>query len=515
MIVSLIGIITLQGIWISRAFEESEREFTLHINDALNAVNDAIDEDEAELFIEQKFGSVDSLLHEIIIVSNDNNANRDMTVIRRTDDVPSQTTNIKIDLIDSMESGVNELESRLGKKIVWNERMEIQLEGMDSLLESSNESDAGKNQLDHLTNVVRYFSTEKMFNGELAGRISKTNLKKKINAALKIEGIHEPVEYGVFDHREKNYAKGFISKGFNQSDTTNDFRKDLFEHDRIDQGNYSLVLQVANRENYVWNKVSSMIFLSVIFTILILLCFGYSIHFIFKQKKISQIKNDFINNMTHELKTPLASISLAAASIKHPEVINKREEVERFANIIENEERRMNTHIEQVLEIASLDKGELQLNFTETDLIDVLHASMKNVELCLAECKGTHTFQCDLVEAPIYADEFHLTNVFSNIFDNSIKYRKAALKLHTQLTKKDDFYRISIQDNGIGMSSKVQKLAFDKFYRAETGDIHNRKGFGLGLSYVKSIVEAHHGIIRLSSAEESGTTVIIQIPVKS
>ena len=224
------------------------------------------------------------------------------------------------------------------------------------------------------------------------------------------------------------------------------------------------------------------------------------------------MKNDFINNMTHELKTPLASISLAASSIRHPQVVERPEEVKRFADIISDEERKINAHIEQVLEIASLDRSEMQLNFENCELLNLLNKSVRTIELSLKNVEGDVQFDSKVDRAPILADALHLINVFTNILDNSIKYSEGRPQIVVQVREDANTYCISIRDKGIGMSSSEQKQAFDKFYRAERGDIHNRKGFGLGLSYVKSIVEAHHGRVEIQSEKNVGTCVFVYIP---
>ena len=530
MIVSLIGIILLQGVWISNAFKEGEREFATHVNDALNAVNEEIDEDEAALFIEDKLGGVDSLLHNVIVINElHGSESEDVVFLNSNPTDEKRTLKIEYSTFDSLHEEMDGLHEEMeelhedlerieidAEGISWSEKYEFKFDNLDSVLEATVKLEEREHDLQRITNVVHHMTTERIYNGELAGRISKDELEEKITSALTKEGIKDSFEYAIMDHGQLNYAHDFMSADFDESpESGKEYSKSLFQNDRLEAGNYELILQIGNDGAYVWNKVRSMILLSIVFTVLILVCFGYSLYFIFKQKKISQVKNDFINNMTHELKTPLASISLAASSIKHPQVIGKPGEIEHFVDIIESEERRIHSHIEQVLDIASLDKSELQLNFVEADLIYLLKDSIKNVDLSLSESNGTSMFECTLSEAPITADEFHLTNVFTNILDNSIKYRSENLKINVSLTRKNNMYLVSIKDNGIGMSSKTQKLAFDKFFRAETGDIHNRKGFGLGLSYVKSIVEAHHGTVSLSSELNQGTTITVQLPVKA
>ncbi len=518
MIISLIGSIVLQGVWISNAFKEGEREFAANINDALNDVNKEIDEDEAALFIEERFGGVDSLLNEFIIVSNNPSQEDNIVIIEENPGRTTRSVKFEYKVIDSIRDELEEVNEDIERiqirteGLSWQDEYELRLDNLDSLIETTVELEGKSDELHSITNVVHHLTTERLYDGKLAGRIEKTELEEKITSALKKHGIRDSFEYAIMDHGQMDYAYDFMSDNFDPGSSDKEYTKALFQNDRIESGLYELIVQIASEESYIWGKVRPMILLSVLFTVLILICFGYSLYFIFKQKKISAIKNDFINNMTHELKTPLASISLAASSIRHPEVIQKPGEIEHFVDIIESEERRINAHIEQVLDIASLDKGELKLRCVEADLIYLIKDSIQNVDLSLTESNGTNVFDCQLNEAPIFADEFHLTNVFTNILDNSIKYRNDDLRIHIQLIKMGDSYQITIQDNGIGMNSTAQKLAFDKFYRAESGDIHNRKGFGLGLSYVKSIVEAHNGSVSLESEVNKGTTVTIQLP---
>jgi two-component system phosphate regulon sensor histidine kinase PhoR len=227
---------------------------------------------------------------------------------------------------------------------------------------------------------------------------------------------------------------------------------------------------------------------------------------------MSQVKNDFINNMTHELKTPLASISLAASSIQHPNVIQNPEEIQRFIAIIRSEERRMNEHVERVLDMAALDHQELKMNRAPVDLIELISESIEHVQLAVDNTNGKVEFTSKLESAPLTADKFHLLSALINILDNSVKYQKGELKVKINLSADSNGYRIHFTDNGIGMKKSAVKQAFDKFYREETGNIHTTKGFGLGLSYVKSIIEAHNGVIVLTSEVNNGTEVQIILP---
>jgi len=527
MLIALIGIISIQSIWISNSIKEKKAEFTTHINDALNKVNYHIDEDEAVLFIKQQFGGVDSLMHDIIVEDkiihevreteedvvfiNSEDGKENVVIINSDDEDTEQQ--IQITISDENHTIHRTHEHLLELEDEWHHKLEIKMEQVDSILEANEflEENERENTRKHVTSVIKRFSYEHLLTGNLEDRISKEELEDKLQATLKEEGITSPFEYAVYNDSENEFEEAFISTGFDKDEKPL-ISKKLFPNDRSHNQAYMLQLQFENRSGFVWKEVQSMVLLSIAFTVLILICFSFSLYFIFKQKKISRVKNDFINNMTHELKTPLASISLAAASIKHPEVINKKEEVEHFLEVIENEKKRINSHIEKVLDIAALDSGELKLNREQTDLVQLVNNSIQNISLSLSEYKGTCSFNTEIESTSIQGDAFHLTNVFTNILDNSIKYRKENLAITISLVHKDNSYFISFSDNGIGMNKNTQKLAFDKFYRAESGNIHNSKGFGLGLSYVKSIIKAHKGNVTISSDIDKGTVITIEIP---
>lgn len=515
MAVSLVGIIFLQAIWISDAFNAGEREYNSHVSDALNAVNDGIVEDEAVLFIEEKFGGVDSLLREIMVFHPDTSGTKRLFIHENEPGESEQRIEIRIGTDDSSPPSMARAKVESDqRKMVWNQTYEFHFEELDSLVEASTGSMPHPPDVRRVTNVVRQMTTERIFDGNLRSRISPDVLKKKIARALRREGIRDGFEFAVYDHFNRNYPEEFKSTHYATKDSLHDFSKPLFEKDRIYNGQFSLHVQPHNQDGYVWRKMGIMVSLSVVFSLLIILCFVYAIHFIFKQKKISQVKNDFINNMTHELKTPLASISLAASSIRHPQVISRQEEITRLSTIISDEERRIHKHIEQVLEIASMDRSELRLNYVDTDLVHVVREAIRTIELSLHDAGGHLQFDTQTESAPVRADVLHLTNVFTNILDNSVKYRRGTLKIQVEMRKVNGYYEVRITDNGIGMRPAECKQAFDRFYRAETGDIHTIKGFGLGLSYVRSVVEAHQGEVELISEWGKGTTVCIRIPLR-
>jgi two-component system phosphate regulon sensor histidine kinase PhoR len=252
----------------------------------------------------------------------------------------------------------------------------------------------------------------------------------------------------------------------------------------------------------------------LIVVVFVVVFFAFSMGIIIRQKRLSEVKNDFINNMTHELKTPISTISLSSELLLRLEFPQDEEKMRKYASIIYKENKRLEKQVERVLNIAKLDKDKVVLNKEEIDLIAILEEVKENFNFNQAQGGGqiylNHTEQ----QALLYADPVHLTNVLFNLVDNAVKYCKLSPEIQMSVQAEKEGYRIEIQDNGIGIRKEDQKLIFDKFYRVPTGNIHDVKGFGLGLYYVKLIVEAHHGKIEVRSNPDKGTTFSIWLPLR-
>jgi len=252
----------------------------------------------------------------------------------------------------------------------------------------------------------------------------------------------------------------------------------------------------------------------LIVVVFVVVFFAFSMGIIIRQKRLSEVKNDFINNMTHELKTPISTISLSSELLLRLEFPQDEEKMRKYASIIYKENKRLEKQVERVLNIAKLDKDKVVLNKEEIDLIAILEEVKENFNFNQAQGGGqiylNHTEQ----QALLSADPVHLTNVLFNLVDNAVKYCKLSPEIQMSVQAEKEGYRIEIQDNGIGIRKEDQKLIFDKFYRVPTGNIHDVKGFGLGLYYVKLIVDAHHGKIEVRSNPDKGTTFSIWLPLR-
>jgi signal transduction histidine kinase len=258
-----------------------------------------------------------------------------------------------------------------------------------------------------------------------------------------------------------------------------------------------------------------MLILSIIFTLIIVIAYTSAIMQLIKQRKISQIKSDFINNMTHEFKTPIATINLALDSIKNPKIIGDQEKVMRYLNMIRDENKRMHAQVENVLRISKLEKNELNISKDRIDLHDLIHDAIAHVELIIEDRKGYVNTHLDAEKTSVLANESHFTNVIVNVLDNAIKYSDDSPKIDVYTENFGNSILLKIADQGNGMSKQVQKHIFEKFYREHTGNVHNIKGHGLGLAYVKQIVEDHQGHISVESEKGKGSTFTIKLPLIS
>jgi two-component system, OmpR family, phosphate regulon sensor histidine kinase PhoR len=281
----------------------------------------------------------------------------------------------------------------------------------------------------------------------------------------------------------------------------------------VSDGNIWVI--IPNSKITLLKEMSWMIAGALLFTIIIISAFYLTVRTMLKQKKISEIKSDFINNMTHEFKTPIATISLAVDALKNEKVIGNVEKTNYFTGVIKEENKRMNKQVESILQAALLDKQELQLNLRNLHVNEIVQNAYDHFKIMLEQNNGTAELILNANPDTIKADEVHITNLVRNLMDNAIKYSKPDLPVHLKITTSCNkkVIQFQIEDNGIGMNKETSSRVFEKFYRAHTGNVHNVKGFGLGLTYVKAVVDAHEGKIKVDSTLGKGSTFIVELPL--
>jgi len=353
--------------------------------------------------------------------------------------------------------------------------------------------------------VVDHFSQKDIYE-KLRVSLNKQELKDiDFDFAVVNEMGEFEMQSGAF---QKNYADEINNERFfvpiipgNSPDFTS---TDTFEH---------LIIVIPNFQKQVWNSLRWIVFIAAVFLLVIIAAFYITVKTMLNQKKLSEIKSDFINNMTHEFKTPLATISLAIDAIRNEKVQKDIEKMNYFSGIVKEENKRMNKHVETILQAALMEKQELKLNIETLHGNDVMQNVLENYRLQLDEKKGKSELKLLAENDLVDVDEVHFTNLISNLIDNAIKYSKDNLLIKISTQNNNKYFILTVEDNGIGMSKESVKRIFEKFYRAHTGNVHNVKGFGLGMSYVKTVVDAHKGIIKVDSTLGKGTIFTVQIPL--
>ncbi len=279
-------------------------------------------------------------------------------------------------------------------------------------------------------------------------------------------------------------------------------------------GNTILEVFFPEKQKHILLSLIVWFIMSGLFLLIVILSFAYIILTIIRQKKLSEMKNDFINNMTHEFKTPISTISLATEVLLNAPPKSSHERISKYARIIYDENQRMRSQVEQVLQMAVFDKNEYTLDLVEVDMHELIRNTVGNLCLEHSDKPVKVDYQFEAEKFIIRADKLHMTNMINNIVENAVKYSNSHPEIHITTSNPDtNIFNVSFKDNGIGMSSETQKHIFDKFYRVHTGNVHTIKGFGLGLYYVKSIVEAHKGAINVKSELKKGSEFDVSLPI--
>ncbi|HBB58485.1 MAG TPA: sensor histidine kinase [Chitinophagaceae bacterium] len=359
----------------------------------------------------------------------------------------------------------------------------------------------------------------------VASRYSVEDIDRKFRLAFRKSDLPEiTYEFGLasFDRMGYNVFEK-VSPGFlvANEDTINNFRVNRgftpFSGTVGENLGASEVLLVVvpDLQRVVLRSLRWNIAASILFTLIIILAFYVTVKTLLQQKKLSEIKNDFINNMTHEFKTPLATISLAVDAMRNEKVIQDRERLAYFNGIIKEENLRMNRQVETILKASQLERNEIELNMKPVSLHEIVQQVAANFALQLDNAQGQITLQLQASGDRVVADEVHLSNLINNLIDNAIKYAKEGVPPRIRMVSSVQGKQIllCIEDNGMGMSRDTLKRIFEKFYRAHTGNRHNVKGFGLGLSYVKSVTEAMGGQVKADSTLGKGSQFTIIFPL--
>lgn len=524
--IAVLGLILIQFYWIDNAIKIKEREFKRTISQVLLDVVDEVEKAEALSKLKSHhqgkflFFNTDSISDNVIVPDT----GFDVMMVR---EVRKKNNEIEINIVESkngeqttkkivksigngsgdslMELVNEEIELRLGEFEEINKSIENVSIDVDSIF---------KKRVRHKTavigDIVKSLIEIDIYE-TIEERLSKTDLLEKLRLKFIERGIDSEMYFGVFNDQDNivlsNLKEGVVAEVLKESA----FSVQLFPNDVIGKTN-SLKVYFPNKTSFVLAQMWSVMLLSIIIMVVIIVGFTYTFLTILKQKKVSEIKNDFINNITHELKTPISTISLACQTLSDDSIVKEKSLVDRYVKMIGDENKRLGTLVENVLQSAIFDKAEFELKKESVGLNYLVSKAVKNIRLQVERKEGSLSFKELDKDIELDIDQIHFVNILTNLLDNANKYSNEKPQIIVSIIADEYLICVDIQDNGIGISKEHQKKIFEKLYRVPTGNLHNTKGFGLGLSYVKTVVEKHGWNISVVSKENRGSTFTINIP---
>ena len=512
MSISLIGIIFVQSFWIKTTLDNRERQFSLNVNQALKAVTESIKDREMRDYLAVYQKLIDSIgepqesqLTSVFQYIN-RNQNTNQTFVY-SHGILEEDYNITSSLLESQSSDTTNIKDYKSLKTttIIDDAFDREMQNMSSI---------ERLQRVEKMSLIDRAKYESVFSDlaklkPIHKRVNNVEIELLLQRELRERDLDLDYDYRVFDG---DLATKVGSDRYTNLEGIEKFSMPLFANNK-GETNFSLVIGFPNRVSYLRSSISFLIILSIVFTLVIIISFVSTILSSIRQKNISEMKTDFINNMTHEFKTPIATIDLALNAVKNEKVKKDNTLVDKYLSIIKEENKRMNLQVENVLKISQLENKNILLNKTKTNINDIILKSVASVKLLLDEKNGSIDLKLseNIIEFEFAFDE--MINVFINILDNSIKYSKEEPKIHIESFMDLNIIKAKITDNGIGMSTKVKNKIFENFYRETKGNIHNVKGHGLGLSYVKKIVDLHGGTISVSSDLNKGTSFTLSFNV--
>jgi two-component system phosphate regulon sensor histidine kinase PhoR len=505
MSVSLAGIVMVQIYWIINSVSDKEYQFSFAVKQTLASVSSELDSREVE-----NFYNVLDQIRDSLGVQPDTRTISELMLIQRNQNQEEASAYSNSLLNENYKLNPQLLDLELDS-ITFNKLL-----SKKSVLDTEANPERKKKTFQELSQLDKYARKvdEELISNynsllPISQRISKEELEQIIREELQNRPIEADFEFAI-------YQDGFATRV--QSDDF-DFLAEatwgypIYKNSNLETEPYLLYLNMPDRKKYILSSVAGMALLSLMFTTVIVVAYSNAIKQIFKQRQISQIKTDFINNMTHEFKTPIATINLALDSLKHPKISSDPDKVSNYLRMIREENKRMHSQVENVLRISKLERDDLNIEKEPLDMDEIIEDSISHIQLILEEKGGIVKTHLGALRTEVLVNESHITNVVVNVLENAIKYTEGAPVIDVFTENVKNKLVIKVRDQGIGMSKQAQRKIFQKFFREHTGDIHNVKGHGLGLAYAKRILDDCHGEIHVDSIKGKGSTFSIHLPI--
>lgn len=517
MAIALLALLGVQWYWVTNAVTLKEEQFDREVNDAINRVVERLQDSETAHFITADIRGGDfpaDLWIEEEHVTHTNGHKQVRVIQEQHISGPGgnqENVEIKVVQMGKPDSG----QVNMAYQYSFSSDGEVVMESNKShtvvVVNSDSVSDedvilADRDGEKYIQMMVRRLLKT---TGPIEERITKTQIDSLLELELAAKGISDDYLFEIVRQPMRvtpvgivQVNKDFVPKGA--------YVARLFPHD-LNPSLDHLLVEFPNRQTGTVRAMSLLLPTSGVLVLVVVLCFGLTLFALQRQKKLSEMKTDFINNMTHELKTPISTISLALQALNDPDMRND-DSIERFTGIIGEENDRLRGHVERVLQAATLERDGLQLTLSEVDAHEVISDAVARMRLHVEERQGSIAFKAGAAHPLLRADQVHLSGIVDNLLDNAMKYSSDAPHIAIETRNAEGGFEMMVEDQGQGMSREIQKRIFEKFYREPRGDVHDVKGFGLGLSYVQAMVQAHGGRISVDSEPGKGSRFTVFIP---
>lgn len=503
MIFSFSGLLLLQVQYIERMFRMRNEHFDESVKRSLSQVSRNLEYDETLKYLEKEAKESENILQ---------NKYQTPSIITEQYKAYSKNGN---GIYSTFEMRTITMQPSKSPKIIISKAPKAKIDDKKTIIQASESLQEDLKQkyiyqrslLDSVAMSILYQSS----NNSLEKRINLKQLDYYIKKELNNNGISLKFHYILYDNKGRELAR---CSDYEEKGNDKQYQQTIFQND-VHNNSGIVAIHFPERGEYIYNYIKFMI-PSMIFIIVLIITFIVTIYSISMQKKLSEMKNDFINNMTHEFKTPISTISLAAQMLNDPSLTKSPTMFNHISGVINDETKRLRFLVEKVLQMSMFDKQKSMFKMKDIDINELIQGVVNTFKLKVGQNNGTIEYELNATDPIIEGDEMHITNVIFNLMDNAVKYKRddVALKLKVCTWNENNKLYISLEDNGIGIKKENLKKIFEKFYRVHTGNLHQVKGFGLGLAYVKKIITEHKGTIKAESELNAGTKFIITLPIK-